>query len=117
MSDTQFGADTAITAGSTARYTCSFAEPSGNTINSAAVTAITATLRDHLGTVVNERDEQDVLNVNGGSMSNTTFTLLLGPDDTQSIGAKELQSRSMVLNVEYDSGVLVHEVGFFVRKP
>jgi hypothetical protein len=110
-----FGANDAITERTSAQYTCTFTGPTGAAISGAAIRAITASLYDHDSAVINSRDAQNVLGANGGALSGDTFTLTLGALDTVAVGTREMQLRTLVLRVTFDTGVLVHEVRFFVR--
>lgn len=116
---TSFSVANAIPERTSAQYACTFQTPSGNTIIGSAITSITCGLYDHTGTAINARNgnsSSTVLNSNGGTVANTgAFTLLLTALDTVAVGQAELQPRSLVLNVEYSSGTLTHEVSFFVR--
>jgi predicted outer membrane repeat protein len=88
------------------------------------MTAITATLRDtRTGTVINGRDEQNVLNDNGGALAaDGTFTLSLGTADNVVVTpgrVGELEEHTLSLQVTYNrvgggEGVLTHEVRMFV---
>lgn len=105
-----------INEGSTARYTCTFTDAAGAAINPMAVTDIRAWLRDPVsGTVVNGRDNQSVLNANGGTYSAGTFTLVLSAADTVSVGTREIQPRTLTLRITYTDGVITHEKAWSVR--
>jgi len=112
-----FAAGDAILEQSTARYACTFVDHTGAAIDSAAVSAITATLKDASDeTTINSRAAQSVLNVNGGTMgSNGAFALVLSTLDTIARGTEPIQPRRLTLMVTFSEGVLTHEVNFFVR--
>lgn len=119
MSVTNLTPTTPINEGSTARYACVLTTVAGVAIDSGAISAITATLRDvQTDAIVNSRDAQSVLNANGGALSTGgAFALILTPADTiQATGnTRTLQARRLTLEVTYDSGVITHEVTFYVR--
>lgn len=74
-------------------------------ITDVAVTAITATLRSlDAGTLVNGRDDQDVHNDNGGSLSSGTFRLDLIAADLAAVGSRTLQQRELTLLVTHSGG-------------
>lgn len=117
MAVKQFGPDSAINEGSSAQYSCTFNDPTGMPINSAAVSAIKATLADfRTGQTINSRNDQSVLGANGGTLGlNGAFTLVLGAADTVAIGTQALQVRRLTLKVTYTTGVLTHEVQFHIQ--
>lgn len=109
---------TILTEGATAVYSCTFTDRDGTPIVSGAVTALTATLRDIAsGIILNSREDQDVLNTNGGTLGLAgAFSLTLTPDDLAMLSdGWAVQQRRLVLTVTYDVGTLVHEVIFSVR--
>lgn len=110
--------DAALTEGSSSVYGCTFVDADGNGINSGAITAITATLRDEAsGAIVNTRNGQNVLNQNGGTLgTGGDFSLALTAADLAiQAGGLEVQLRRLVLTVTYDAGTIVHQVVFGVR--
>lgn len=117
MSVKVFGSGDAINEQTTAQYACTLVDPTGAAIDSGAVTAIAATLKDEGDdTVINSRSAQSVLGVNGGTLSaGGAFTLTLSTLDTIARGTAALQPRRLTLKVTYTSGVLTHEVHFFIR--
>ncbi len=69
-----------------------------------AVESITATLRSDTDVIINDRDEQDVLNVNDGTLLNGTFRLdLSGDADLVAIGKRPLQNRELTLIVTHST--------------
>lgn len=73
-------------------------------IEDAAVVSITATLRSDKGAIINDRDGQDVLNVNGGTLTDGTFRLdLSGDADLVAVGARPLQKRELSLIVTHST--------------
>lgn len=117
MSVKVFRADDAINEQTTAQYTCTLTDPTGAAIDTGAVTAIVATLKDTADdTVINSRNAQDVLGTNGGSLgAGGAFTLTLSTLDTIARGTAALQPRRLTLKVTYASGVLTHEIHFYIR--
>ncbi len=87
MSDTRPVAtfkDREVGEGSTTLYSARFSglTPSEQNLVGAAITAIAVTLTREDGTIINNRDDQDVRNTNGGTLTTDgLFTLVLGPDD------------------------------------
>lgn len=117
---TTFGANDAIPEKGSARYSCTLTDHTGAAINSNAVSAIVATLKsiaaDGTEAVVNSRTAQSVLNTNGGTLgSGGAFTLDLGTLDTVAVGTDAVQRRRLTLKVTYTTGVLTHEVEFYIR--
>lgn len=116
MSVRHFGSGDCILEQSSARYVGTLTDHTGAVISDGAVSAITATLVDaSTGTAINSRSAQNVLNANGGTLSSGVFTLVLSTSDTVAVGTQEMQPRRLTLKVTYSSGVLTHEVHFFVR--
>lgn len=117
MAVTTFSANDAINEQSTARYACTLVDHTGTAIDSSAVSAIVATLKDPSDeTVINSRAAQSVLNTNGGTMGSAgAFALVLSTLDTIARGTATLQPRRLTLMVTYTDGVLTHEVDFLVR--
>ena len=109
----------AITEGSTALYSCTLTDTAGTAISSGAVSAIDATLRDvQTDAIINSRDAQSVLNVNGGTLaSGGAFSLVLSAlDNIQAASnTRTLQARRLTLEVTYTDGALTHEVTYYVR--
>lgn len=117
MSIKQFGSGDAVNEGTTARYACTLTDHTGAAIDSAAVSAIVATLKDaNDETVINSRNAQSVLNVNGGTMGSAgAFALVLSSLDTIARGTAALQPRRLTLKVTFTTGVVTHEISYFVR--
>jgi hypothetical protein len=74
-------------------------------IADASVVSITATLRSlDGGSIINGRNAQDVLGVNGGTLTSGTFRLELSGDaDLVSVGRKEMQRRELTLIVTHST--------------
>lgn len=117
MSIKSFGAGDAVLEQTTARYACTLQDHTGAAIDSGAVSAIVATLKDPSDeTVINSRNAQSVLNVNGGTLSaGGAFALILSTLDTIARGTAPLQLRRLTLKVTFTAGVLTHQVDFYVR--
>lgn len=128
MVPTSFQSTDAIPEESDAEYTCTFhdAGPDAEQLDSAAILSLTATLVDvSTNEIINGRNEQDVLNTNGGTLtSEGVFTLRLsGPDDNLVITERRsvrLEQHRLTLMATYNrvggTGYLNHEVTFFVRR-
>lgn len=77
--------------GEVARVTATFADYDGTSLASAAISAVTVTLRnqDDLS-VINGRSDQNVLNANGGTLADVdgvaTLTLILDESDNVNAG-------------------------------
>jgi hypothetical protein len=109
----------AIPEGSSGRVQGSLVDEDGVAIDTSAVTATVATLKNHLGAVINSRNAQSVFSTNGGSWaSGGVFTLALTPLDTPIVEVgPEYQRRYLGLTVTHSSGkVLTCEIRFSVRK-
>lgn len=117
MSVKTFKEGDAINEQSTAQYACTLTDETGAAIDSGAVTGIVATLKDAADdTVINARSAQDVLGVNGGTLgASGAFALVLSTLDTIARGTAPLQLRRLTFKVTYTTGVLTHEVCFYVR--
>jgi len=113
---TEFSSQEAVNEGTTAQYTCTLTDHTGQPINPVAMTEILATLTTADGTVVNTREAQSVLDTNGGTLAlGGLFTLVLGEDDTVAIGTQALQLRRLTLQAAYATGTLTHQVQFYIR--
>jgi hypothetical protein len=86
-----------------------------------AVSAITATLRSvDADTIINGRDHQDVLNANGGTLTDGTFRLdLSGAGDLVSVTdgrrRREYQTRLLTIAVTHTGGTLPIKGQFLLR--
>lgn len=114
-----YGIEDAIKEGTTYWWEGTLKDPSGTAIPGANVTAIVMTLvdgDDPAETVINGRDEDDVLNTGGGELdSNGFFRWAAEPGDAVAIGTKKYQKRKMTFVVTYNQGVLTHQVQFYLR--
>jgi hypothetical protein len=90
----------------------------GAAIPPASVTSIIGTLVDGDGVVVNSRNNQDLLGVNGGSLatigSDTWFRMQFTADDTQTPGVSKWHKRVFTMHVIYNNGEFNHQVRFYV---
>lgn len=75
--------DYTIRSGTTLELTTVIRDMDGEELGSADLDSLTLTLHDEdTHSVINERDDQDVLNLNGGTLDGDgNFTLRLDPDD------------------------------------
>lgn len=107
-----------VNEGSSAVYRCTFTSD-GAAINSASVSAITATLRDlGTGAVINSRTAQSVLGANGGTLAAAgAFALVLTAADNRAAAdnSTRLQPRRLTLIVTFSTGTLTHEVVYHVQ--
>jgi len=73
-----------IREGASAILTTTIKDLDGNALAPADLDSLTLTLRDEpTRSIINERDDQDVLNANGGELTpEGAFSLRLDPDDT-----------------------------------
>lgn len=128
-----FGVGEAVPKGNTALYYCVFKEPvvvSGaivqTAIDSNAITAISATIKDAATGDVVSRNAQNVKNANGGTLGTEgAFTLRLTADDTAlRTGEEQRQEyvkRILLLVVTFTQadaitpGTLRHEVTFYIQ--
>jgi hypothetical protein len=90
----------------------------GVTIPIASISAISGTLLDGDGAVVNGRNNQDILGTNGGSLSTvssfTWFKMQFTADDAQTPGTLKWHKRIFNIHVIYNSGEFNHQVKFHV---
>ena len=123
MANKEFSTIDAVNEKSPAEYTCKFRDAGAGAavLNAVSITAITATLKDvATGTVLNGRNAQSVLNVNGGVLdTDGTFTLTFAAADVavQSGNQKPFEAHRLTLSVTYVGAAspLTHEVLFWVR--
>jgi hypothetical protein len=123
-----FKASEAIPEQSDAEYTCTFhdAGPDAEAIVAASILTITATLSDvATGAIINNREDQDVLNANGGTLTSPgVFTLrLVGEVDNiiHTASPSSTEKHRLTLKVTYqrpgpEDGFLNHEVIFYVLR-
>lgn len=87
--------------------TCTVKDTSGVVIPLSAMTTITFTLSDEAtGAIINSRDAQSILNVNGGTYHATSglLSLILTPSDNTVRGAKQVERHRALFEFTYDSG-------------
>ena len=94
-------------------------DEAGDAIADASVVSVTATLRSlDTGALINDRDAQDVLGVNGGDITDGTFRLdLTGTGDMVAIGPRALQRRELTLLVTHDTDKVFPLVVRFLFRP
>lgn len=120
----EFSKAEALVAGGTGRIAFDLVDADEAAINSAAITAIVATLQDvgrgGTGQIINSLQSTNVMGANGGSISGNTFTMVLGPASTvlvQGTSPREYQRRLLTLTFTYSDGTAVIPVDFWVRDP
>lgn len=105
----------------TAKFTATLKDEDGAAIGSSSLTTLRATLYDvKTGTVSGTRNKQNILNVNGGSVSaEGVLSLLLDPADTALTNQYAVSPEDHVLLIEwtYNNGNKAgnHECHFFVQ--
>jgi hypothetical protein len=112
-------ASEAIAEGSSGRVQGTLNDEDGAAIDYTSVTATVATLKNHLGAIVNSRSAQNVFSTNGGSWaSGGVFALALTPSDTIVVEpGPEFQRRYLGLSVTHSGGKTLNtEIRFSVRK-
>ncbi len=68
------GAENRVAEGSTHRFRLEFADEAGNALQLGAIAAIACWLDDHLGSTINSRSAQNVLNAAGGTLVTETVS-------------------------------------------
>lgn len=96
--------------------TATLRDLAGNAIDPGSVTAITVTLVDVIsGEVVNDRQDQNCLNANGGTLGvGGAFRFVLSADDTIAIGTSRYQDRRLTFEVLYTDGEEHEQIRFTV---
>jgi len=115
----QFPTSLALAEASTGSVHAEFVDKDGSALDNSAISAITATLLNHLGAAVNGREAQNVKDANGGILSaDGVFDLQLSPQDTAAVASgPEFQARYLTLVVTHSGAeTLPQEIRFFVRK-
>lgn len=108
---------TVLNAGSTRVYHAELETRAGAALPAVDVSTITATLTTLSGTVINSRSAQNVKNINGGTLTDGIFELVLSAADTALSGTDRLQARRLLLTFTTADGVEVHTVIFTVQDP
>jgi hypothetical protein len=108
--------DKVIDAGTDAVYEAQLTEITGANITKSSLIDLRVTITD-LATAQVIRDNQNVLDANGGSVSETgLFVLNLeGSSDTAEKAGGRRQKRKMKFNAIFVGGKKVHVVTYFVR--
>jgi len=108
-----------VNAGESAVVTATLYDTSGDALNKAAVSTLTLTLVDDGRNVINSRDEQDVLDTNGGTLATDgTVTMILSPSDTAMVdGESDLERRYLQFAWTWSDGsnTLTGKEDFFVE--
>lgn len=114
----EHGLDDAIGEDSSFSWRGKLIDEDGATIPIGSVTAISGTLVDGDGVVVNGRSNQDILASNGGSLVTisafTWFKMQFTADDAQTPGTSKWHKRSFTMHVTYNLGEFNHQVKFLV---
>lgn len=128
MSSSRFTPKEPIEEGTDAEYSTVFvdADADNSEIQGAAISTIVATLRDvATDTIINGREDQDVKNVNGGSVdADGIFTLRLKEADTLAIdqdSPEALEEHELTLKVGYtdtngDPATLNHKIRYYIER-
>jgi hypothetical protein len=122
MAITQFPLSDGVNEGSTAEYACDLVDASGDSIDASAVLTIVATLRANgVSAVINGRDDQNVKDINGGTLTDGAFTLELSALDNVIVSSTSDREElhKLTLQMTYNktgggTGALTHEVRFYV---
>lgn len=94
-----------------------FVGEDGAPIDQAVVTDIRATLKNSAGTVINQRDNQPILNANGGAwIGPGRFRQRLFPSDMVSVGTHEYQHRELTIRMLYGDGSPWHWMFLFTLR-
>lgn len=107
----------AIPERSSRQYSVALRTPTDTPVDPIQVTDVFATLRDiRSDEIINGRDAQQVLNVDGGVLAEGLFTLQLDPDDMPAIGTQKLQPRRLTLDLRLNGGGrATREIHFWVH--
>lgn len=104
---------------SSGTYECTLHDQAGDAITTARLTSLKIKLVERtLGTVINSRNEQSVLNVNGGALSALgVFTWTFGPLDTAIIGTGNpaVEEHLAIFSLKGDSGALERNWAVLMR--
>lgn len=123
----RFGPEDAVDEGSNTEYSCTFQEAAIGqpALDTAAILTLVATLKNvATNGVINSRSVQNVLNANGGTVIDGTFTLELTALDNIIVSTTPLpgglEQHRLTLAATYSktgggTGNLNHEVTFYVR--
>lgn len=107
----------AIPERSTFKYRAEMTDQDEVALDPDQVTSILATLRDVTSnTILNSRNAQEVLDENGGTLTEGLFELQFEEDDTAIIGIGNVEQRKLTLDFRLAGGGRVtREVTFYVR--
>lgn len=98
-------------------YSTQLVDADGQSLSSGQISSILFTLHDaQSNRVINDRYFQEVMNINGGTLSPTgLFEMEFNEADTVSTSSSKLQKRRALFTVHYDSCTENHEVFFYVQ--
>lgn len=118
----EFSQRAALNEGSTHRYRASVLDESGVAVLAAAVTDVRCTFTTAAGAVINSRTNQVVRNLNGGTVTDGVFALVLNGADTalQAGESATYVERRLTLVFTYNltgggTGTITHEVRYWIR--
>lgn len=98
-------------------YSTQLVDLDGQSLSSAQVSSIRFSLHAaQSNQVINDRYRQEVLNINGGTLSPTgLFEMEFNEADTVAIGTTKLQKRRAFFEIKFDNCTENHEVFFYVQ--
>lgn len=90
-----------------------FYDPDGNQFNKAALSAVTVTLLDEDNEVINSREDQNVIDANGGTLATDgSFELALTPADNPIVDETNAQEEhTLILKWQWVDGASVTQTG------
>lgn len=113
---TRFSAGDAIPEKSTAIYGAVLKDQTGTPIDPSAVSALTVTLTDSVGAIVNGLQNENALNTgNGTLLTGGILSFTLDPADTVILGSNPMELRYFAFHVVFSGGEHNHNVSFYVR--
>ena len=116
MPEIKFGPGAWIPEQSTAHFSCVIKDQAGTPIDPMAVSALTFSLLDASGAIVNDLDTVDILNSAKGTLViGGVLTVRFDPADTAALGAQEKQLRLMPIFIRHSGGEQWQPVSFYVR--
>ena len=94
-----------VNKGTTCRISGTFISDDGTTLTSNPDTIVATLYELSSGTVINSRDQQNVLNVNGGTCNSGVFVLFLGASDNVILNSGRLsENHRLFLEWTYNNG-------------
>ncbi len=119
MANNTTGFSTRVNENSTAVYTGTLTDQFGAVIPASAITTLTLTLCTLNGTIINSRDDQDVLNTNNVVvLESGVLTFTLQAADTAIIETKALkyETHRATFTMEFGGGsTATHDVDIIIR--